>query len=318
MPTETAAAPTVPTVAPPTPTASAAAAEPAGLDISPADIRLDTQGLPYSWQPVVVPLQPYDASSPPGPTGMPEHIEILFGVTDPKDRQPNDPVMYIIPVDAYRQLWSDAGNDSVAKTIDLIFQFTVALQNPPPTSGFPVLPYEFGGVNDLAVQQGRVPADAASASINGYRFVGRWAQDANPVTNQGLHYVYQGFTNDGKYLVSFFYPVRTDELPDEVSQVPADEMQEFNADPTAAIQAKAVELNQLATSDWEPDLATLDKLVASLQIAGMPANGLVEQRVARRLPQRQARRGGAAHSRSLQVQPDVPPGWHAVLRRGLQ
>ena len=57
------------------------------LGIRPQDISLDTQGLPYSWQPVVVPETPYDASMPPGPVGLPEHIEILFGVTDPADRK---------------------------------------------------------------------------------------------------------------------------------------------------------------------------------------------------------------------------------------
>lgn len=56
----------------------------------------------------------------------------------------------------------------------------------------------------LAVQVSAVPTNEASASKNGYRFVGRFMQDANPVTNQGLQYIYQGFTNDGEYLVSFF------------------------------------------------------------------------------------------------------------------
>ena len=49
------------------------------LTITPNQISLDTQGLPYSWQAVVVPEQPYDESMPPGPKGLPEHIEILFG-----------------------------------------------------------------------------------------------------------------------------------------------------------------------------------------------------------------------------------------------
>ena len=48
---------------------------------------------------------PYDASQPPGPKGLPQHIEINFGVTDPADRQPGDPIMTIIPVTAYEQMW---------------------------------------------------------------------------------------------------------------------------------------------------------------------------------------------------------------------
>jgi hypothetical protein len=53
----------------------------------------------------------------------------------------------------------------------------------------------------LAVQLGNTGAPLTSATISGYRFVGRWEQSPNPVTNQGLRYVYQGFTNDGRFLV---------------------------------------------------------------------------------------------------------------------
>ncbi|MEZ4769238.1 MAG: META domain-containing protein [Caldilineales bacterium] len=249
------------------------------LGIGPQDISLDTEGLPYSWQPVVVPETPYDASMPPGPVGMPEHIEILFGVTDPANRQPSDPIMYIIPVNAYRAQWDAAGNPSVSKTIDAIEGYAFTMPSPAPTSGMPALPSsEFVGVNDLAVQVDRaVPANElnlTSSTQTGYRFVGRWAQDANPVTNQGLRYVYQGFTNDGQYLVSFVYPVSTGAVPADASQIAQEDWDAFNADPMGVISTTASSLNALAPSDWEPDLDTLDALVASLEIKGVPAAGL--------------------------------------------
>ncbi|MCA9870534.1 MAG: META domain-containing protein, partial [Anaerolineae bacterium] len=241
------------------------------LGIGPNDISLDTQGLPYSWQPVLVPETPYDASMPPGPTGLPEHIEILFGVTDPADRQPSDPIMYIIPVNAYRAQWDAAGDPSVSRTLDRIEQYAFTMPSPAPTSGMPALPSsEIAGYNDLAVQISRaVPAselNLLSATQTGYRFVGRWAQDANPVTNQGLRYVYQGFTNDGQYLVSFWYPVTTDAAPADVSQIPQEDWDAFNADPMGVISTTADALNALPPADWEPDLETLDALVASLEI----------------------------------------------------
>ena len=89
---------------------AAAPSEPSADMIQPQQVSIDTQGLPYSWQANLAPETPYDASQPPGPMGMPEHIEINFGVTDPADRQPGDPVMYIIPVTAYEQMWDQAGN----------------------------------------------------------------------------------------------------------------------------------------------------------------------------------------------------------------
>ena len=88
----------------------------------------------YAWQAVVVEATPYDESQPPGPKGLPEHIEILFGVTDPADREFGTPVMYIIPVDGYGRLWESSGNDAVTRVMDEIFKYTVVLPSPSPTS----------------------------------------------------------------------------------------------------------------------------------------------------------------------------------------
>jgi len=205
-PTAEPAKPTAAPVAAATAPATAATTSTTAGMIQPQQISIDTQGLPYSWQANLVPATPYDASQPPGPMGLPQHIEINFGVTDPSKKQPGDPIMYIIPVDAYRQMWDSAGNPYVTNMISKVYTWTVALQSPPPTSGLPALPPEkIAGFNDVAVQIGRAKSDLESASRSGYRFVGRWAQDANPVTAETrLWYTYQGFTNDSKYLVSFF------------------------------------------------------------------------------------------------------------------
>ena len=243
--------------------------------ILPQEVSIDTQGLPYSWQANLIPATPYDASQPPGPTGLPEHIVINFGVTNPADKQPGDPIMYLIPVDAYELMWDEAGDPNVSASVTKIYSWTVALQAPPPTSGLAALPpEEVSGFNDLAVHIARAKIEAQSASKSGYRFVGRWAQDANPVTAESrLMYSYQGFTNDGTYLVSFFYPVTTASLPKQAEMTAAD-MEKFNSDPQAYIQEQAKKLNELPSSAWQPDLTTLDKLVGSLHITGMPATGL--------------------------------------------
>jgi heat shock protein HslJ/uncharacterized protein YraI len=252
-----------------------------GVGINPGSVNLDTQDLPYSYQAVAVPASAYDESMPPGPVGMPEHIEILFGVTNPADRQPLDPVMYIIPAAAYGEQWTLNDNTTVADRMKAIFQMVVALPYPAPTSGMSVLPMEMVmGRNDMATQVGRVGITDASASKNGFRFVGRFAQDANPVTSDGLplQYIYQGFTNDGQYLVAFFYPVTSSSLPSNADV--AEAFQQAAGQPDGAqayIESQAVELNGLATADWQPDLAALDALVASLEIVGMPGNGVEGQ-----------------------------------------
>lgn len=265
------------TEAPATEATAAPLPEVEGLTFTAEQVTLDSQGLPEAGQPVMVPATAYDESMPPAPMGLPEHIQVLFGVDGPQDRQPRDPVIYIIPAAAYATLWLDNNNPAVANTLVAIDEVSRALPSPAPTAGFPALPVEQVGTsyNDLAVQVGRIAATADSATKSGYRFVGRWNQDANPVTNIGLQYVYQGYTNDGKTLVSAWYPVRTAALPDEVSQVSEEDMAAFEADPTAAIAAKAEELNALTAADFEPNLEQLDALVASLQIDGMRGNGLV-------------------------------------------
>ena len=286
VPTESPAAPAPAEAQAPTETPAeeptASPSESGEFALSPNQISLDTQGLPYSWQAVVVPAAPYDQSMPPGPVGLPTHIEILFGITDPANVRPSDPVMYIIPINPYREMWNDAGNDTVTVTIQEIQRLNFVLPSPAPTSGYPALPAEqIGGYNDLAVQVGKaVPQNelnTSSATQDGYRFVGRWAQDANPVTNVGLRYVYQGFTNDGVYLVSFWWPVTTSTLPDDVSQVPDEDMEAFTADPTTHIDAVAQKLNSLSADQWDPDLTTLDAVVASLEIEGMTPAGLLDK-----------------------------------------
>ena len=44
---------------------------------------MNTLGLPYSWQANCVAATPYDKSTPPGPVGLPEHIQINFGAENP-------------------------------------------------------------------------------------------------------------------------------------------------------------------------------------------------------------------------------------------
>jgi putative lipoprotein len=66
-------------------------------------------------------------------------------------------------------------------------------------------------------------------------------------------------------------------LPNDAGEVPADQMEQFNADPTAFIDAVAEQLNGLSTNQWDPDLATLDAVIASLQIEGMTPSGLLDK-----------------------------------------
>jgi heat shock protein HslJ len=252
---------------------------PGTVGISPADISLDTTGVAESWQAFVIQEQPYDDSMPPGAVGLPEHIAITFNGHTPDQIELSDPLMVIIPVTAYEIMYELNNDEAVTRIMSQIAAMTYEIPQPPPMSGIPVLPLEMvgSGFNDLAVSVDRVGANSESASKNGYRFVGRWNQDANPVTNQGLRYVYQGFSNDGTYLVSFWNPVRTETLPNDPSAVSQELMDSFNNDSTGHISNQAANLDQLDSTDWQPDLNNLDSLVASLQIDGMISSGVQEK-----------------------------------------
>ncbi len=284
-PTVTLQRPNEPTLTPPfqaEPTPSPTAhpqpqAEEASL--TPEDITLDAGELADSWRAVSVPATPFDNLHAPGPSGLPAHFQILFnGLDDPRAREPGAPVIYIIPVDPYRQLWEEHDSRLVSDLIRRIADLSFKLPQPLPVRGLPVLPVEETfGVNDFATQVRQPSPQEASAAKSDYRFVGRFAQDASPVTNEWQRYIYQGFTNDGRYLVAFFFPVRTDQLPDGIEAVSQAEQDAFAQDGLGYLADKARALDALPSDAWEPDLAELDALIASLQIEGMPETGLTER-----------------------------------------
>jgi heat shock protein HslJ/uncharacterized protein YraI len=229
--------------------------------IDPATVTINMFNLPDTYQPNLVMAAPYDNTQPPGPTGLPQHIQINFGVSTPAEVQPGDPLFYIIPKTAYLEQWDAAGDPGVKNTLSFLEIALSEQPTPIPTEGMPVLPNErVTGYNDLAVQGRYFTFDRGY----GVRFVGRFNQDPNPVTNEGLFYIFQGFSHDGNYLFSFFYPVETGVLPNSVAEVTEDERNRLNQDNTAYMTERAQMLNGLAPADWLPSLETLDSLVASL------------------------------------------------------
>ncbi len=225
-------------------------------------IEMETLAIEFSGphQFYLVPEIPYDDAQTP-PVGLPQHVQAVFDEMLPPELQPGDPVFYIIPMAAYKEMWQNAGDSGVDDTLGLL---QIALSEQPlpvPAEGMPVLPNEHApAYNDLAAQGKYLSFDRGY----GVRFVARFNQTPAPVTNEGLFYVFQGFSYDGNYFYAFFYPVTTAALPDTAEDVPEDEMTRFSDD-TAAYMAERVQmLNGLSPEDWEINLETLDALVVSL------------------------------------------------------
>ena len=228
-------------------------AEPAGGKIDPATIQLDTKGLAATFQAAEISAAGYDNTQPPGPVGLPDHVEITFGAGAPQGA-----TIYIIPIVDYQKLWEVNGDPSVTGTLAKLESLLVEKPQQLPQWGLPVLPFERAiGANDLAAKGVYLPSGLAQ----GVRFIGRFSQDASAVTSNDLYYVYLGLSNDGNYLIAFFYPIATSALPETAS---AEDQTSASQDFQAYLTAKIAQLNALAGTDFTPDPATLDALIQSL------------------------------------------------------
>ena len=229
------------------------AMQPTGGKIDPASVQLDTKGLVPNFKAVAVPANGYDNTQPPGPKGLPDHIEVTFG-----DGNPANAIIYIIPTADYQKLWEVNGDSSVSGNLAKLESLLVEKPDQLPQWGLPVLPFERAvGANDLAVQGIYLPSGVAK----GIRFIGRFSQDQSPLTNNNLYYVYLGLSNDGNYLIAFFYPIKANALADTTS---ADDQQSATKDFQAYLAAKIAALNGLHNTDFTPDPTTLDALIQSL------------------------------------------------------
>jgi len=232
----------------------------AGID--PASVTVDPTSFPYAYQPECVPGSDYDDSQPPVAVGLPDHIQVKFTNED-GETQPDDPVIYIIPVSEYLEIWEAAEDKTLASSMDELTELLGEKPEPIPTPGLPILPYEeVAGSADLKVQAAYL--DILSGS--GVRFVSRFASDPNPITNDNppLFYTFQGLSSDGQYLITFFYPVTTPFLPAE-EEVSDEEQERADSEYPLYFQEVTAELNGLDPNNWEPDLTKLDGLITSLQ-----------------------------------------------------
>jgi hypothetical protein len=101
---------------------------------------------------------------------------------------------------------------------------------------------------------------------SGIRFLATPMQGLNPILNRDVVYIEQGLTDDGQFLVSYFYPpVSTSMLPNEITEISEAEMQQAINNWAAYLPEKQDQLNSLSASDWDPSLATLDEVIGSLQ-----------------------------------------------------
>jgi hypothetical protein len=162
------------------------------------------------------------------------------------------PQIYVLPIGDYADVSSLA--------VERIVRLRMLLSGRPPQAGeeLPVLP-TFNSAQDLRGHLRTLAFDGG----RGLRFIARYSQSAMPVTNPAVFYTFQGLTNDGHYYVSAFFPLYIAHLPDNIA---IDDWDAFNVAYAAYLAQIAITLEELAPTEFEPDLTHLDALVASIRV----------------------------------------------------
>ncbi len=244
-----------------------AASEPGEEEVNsipPDAIQLDTQGLAESYAWSVMPGNPI----PPGPggQGFPPYILLTFdGETADDVMLNNGRRMYIFPTQAYIDLYTASGSSRVADEVARLEQLIAEAdtRQEPPASPMPLLPPASSFMDRWAQF-----SDQDFGVGSGVRYVSEAPnrQDIGPWTNLGTAYYYQGLTTDELFYVSLVWPVATESLPNTPEDAPEDVVA-LSTNPETYpdyLQATKDTLNALPSSDWTPDLANLDAMVASL------------------------------------------------------
>jgi hypothetical protein len=121
-------------------------------------------------------------------------MQINFGVTDPGSVQFGDPIIYIIPTEAYKELWDEAGNPVVSDQLAAL-EDLLADRPDLSTANLPVLPFEacqVMGASNLGIIAHSEYLDIPWGS--GVRFVATPMQGVDVILNRNVVYIEQGLT----------------------------------------------------------------------------------------------------------------------------
>ena len=242
-----------PVVEPPTP-------EEAG--VLPTDhFYIDATGLATSWGHTIDQGMTLDLNYPPGNNGIPPHIVVSFGGPDEQADQPSSFNLFeaqgrILPVEAYIDMYEAAGVDSVKNQVE---QLTAILEERPETveGRIPVLP-------DIPAQQ-VVRGKTSYTDFNGgsgIGFVASYSQDASPIFNDRLSYLFQGLTDDGQHWVSFVWPLTVTFLP-SIEDATQEYQEAAQSDNAAYLEEVNQMVNEAADSDFDPVLVALNQMMQS-------------------------------------------------------
>lgn len=206
----------------------------------------------------VVPAQPYSEPQPGG-SGNPNYIRFIFDHENNEDfYPPTGRYLLVYPTEGYQHFLqqNDFPSDWSPTTLQQLLT-----EEPASPSAIPIAPVP----NASQVFCAQIEYLNFTGG-KGVRFVTSYAQDVSPITNQNLIYTFQGLTNDGKYWVSFFYPVTTPLLPDTYEDAKITNYNTFARTYENYLATTTAKLNAAGTSNFKPDLYDLDDVIKTLTI----------------------------------------------------
>lgn len=176
-------------------------------DVKKLKLNIDVAGFAKTKHFNIIKAMPNHPDEPPSMNGEPEHLRVTFDndklsdYTNYLERQLN-----IYPIKPYASLFrgkEKSSFDAVVTTLKKILKNKSdngiqELPILPPGEGFEVFRAHEEFLN---FSQG-----------SGIAFLTGYHQDEGPIRNDDLFYAFQGLTNDGKYYVSFFCPVKASGL----------------------------------------------------------------------------------------------------------
>ncbi len=100
---------------------------------------------------------------------------------------------------------------------------------------------------------------------SGVSYLTQASMGPSAINNQELYYTFQGLTNDRSYYVAAYFPVAWPSLP-ATGQLSEEEFATLMADYPAYLTNIAAQFDVAAPEAFTPDLAQIDRLLASLQV----------------------------------------------------
>ena len=195
--------------------------------------------------------------------GLPAHVRLVFGGKKPNTQRvnPRELQVLIIPIAGYLAKFDKMPElqEEVKAQIDELRKFLDERTITDAETITVLPPFNAAQLIHSRIEFLKLP------NGRGVRFLTSYATDPAPITAADLFYTFQGFTDDGLYYISAFFPLDTTTLaktPADVSAVETDEASNRFGDYLVRI---AQQIQTGADSDFTPALGAIDAVVRSIE-----------------------------------------------------